>query len=160
MKEIQLTQGQVALVDDEDYERVIPHKWWADLNKKTGVYRAMGCVNGKKVLMHRFIMGVSDPKIVVDHRFHNPLDNKKKNLRVCNQSLNNANQRKRKKATYSRFKGVTWDKARKKWMAKINRESKQCCIGRFNSEDEAAQAYNEKAKELFGEFALLNKISA
>ena len=91
----------------------------------------------------------------IDHINGNGLDNRKVNLRLCNSSQNQRNARKRKSGT-SRFKGVDWHKESKKWRARICVNRKRIHIGRYKSEFEAAQAYDKKAIELFGEFASLN----
>jgi len=92
-----------------------------------------------------------------DHINHNTLDNRKNELRVCTQSQNNMNSRKRKNCT-SIYKGVCWKKQFMRWDSYIMVNQKQIYIGRFKSEKMAALAYNKKAKELFGEFAYLNNI--
>jgi hypothetical protein len=92
---------------------------------------------------------------VVDHINGNGLDNRRENLRICSQALNCANAKKTKGKT-SRFKGVFWNRQSKKWCAQIGNKKRNHIIGYFNSEARAAQAYNRKAKEFFGEFARLN----
>ena len=87
----------------------------------------------------------------VDHKDGNPMNNDHTNLRWCDHSNNLGNARKRRSAS-SRFKGVSWVKPLRKWVAYFKRE----CLGYFDSEEEAAQAYNKRATEVFGEFAKLN----
>jgi hypothetical protein len=160
MKLIELTQNQVALVDDEDYERLNQFKWYAYWDKDIKSYYAVrnDYSNGKQkgFRMHRFIMNIDDSKIFVDHKNHLTLDNQKENLRICN---NGQNQHNRKLSEHSSiYKGVSWNKERKKWRALIRNDKKLIHIGRFDNEVDAGKAYNLKAKELFGEFALLNEI--
>ena len=96
MKEIKLTQGQVALVDDEDFERLNRFKWCA-LKKNKDIFYAVtnigGRINHKSITMHQFITGRNG----TDHIDHNGCNNQKHNLRKCNQSENNMNSRKRQK---------------------------------------------------------------
>lgn len=159
MKEIKLTQGQVALVDNEDFERVInfKNKWYAQ--KSSDGFYAKARIKDKKILMHRIIMGVTDSAIKVDHINHNTLDNRKENLRVCTNAENGRN-RKINRDNTTGYKGVvcfSYDKT--KFIAQIKFQNKQRRIGMFKTAKEAAIAYNEKAKELFGEFANLNPIA-
>src|SRR6186997_2284150 len=99
MKQIPLTQGRVAIVDDEDYEGLIKNKWWFR-DVKSEHRKGYACrsvrVGGKKmiVMMHRQIMGLGwDTSIQVDHIDGNGLDNRRSNLRKCNNSQNHMNQR-------------------------------------------------------------------
>ena len=94
--------------------------------------------------------------MVVDHIDHDGLNNCKSNLRIATLSENRRNSRKAKD-TSSKYKGVSWHKNNKKWEVKIGFNYKKIHIGYFNNIKEAAEAYNKKAKELFGEFAYLNK---
>lgn len=163
MKKIKLTQGKVALVDDEDFERVNQYKWYADHNKKRNVYVAKRSYksNGvpKTMLLHQFIMGTIERghDFSIDHINHDTLNNQKSNLRICNSSQNLMNQKMRKNNS-SGYKGVSFQKKANKFKASIELNSKSVHIGLFNSPIEAALAYNKKALELFGEFAFLNKV--
>lgn len=151
MKKIKLTQGQFALVDDEDYEKVNQFKWCAHWNVNHFYAK-----NNKKGRMHRYIMN-TPVGMFTDHKNHNTLDNQKSNLRICTYQQNQAN-RKKQKGISSKYKGVCWDKQVRKWLVGIRFNQKRINLGRFKSEIKAAIAYNKKAKELFGAFALLNKI--
>ena len=150
MREIPLTQGKVALVDDEDYDELIKHRWCA--SKHGSRWYALTAINHHLVYLHRFIL---PNKHEIDHINGDGLDNRKVNLRSCNRSQNNANRHKTIPHS-SQFKGVTWDRQYLKWAAQISKGEKHIMIGRFASEMEAAQAYDDKAKKLFGEFARLN----
>lgn len=156
MKEIPLTRGKVALVDDEDYAELAKHKWFADENNG-GYYagRNVPCPDGKrrKVFMHRLILGLvrGDGK-QADHINHNGLDNRRKNLRVCTAQQNRFNKRVLKGS--SKYKGVTSVKG--KWKARICHNYKTTHIGTYKTQVEAAQAYDAKAHQLFREFALTN----
>jgi hypothetical protein len=104
-------------------------------------------------------MQVNDPKNEVDHINHNPLDNRKENLRICTRRENSRNRTKGKfiKRPSSRYKGVSFDKKLNKWIAAIGLDT-MIYIGCFTTEEDAAFAYNIKAKEIFGEFACLNEV--
>jgi hypothetical protein len=143
MKKIELTQGKFTLVDNKDFELLKQYSCF--YNQGYAWVR----INGKQILMHRFIMG--NPSFDIDHLNGDKLDNRRKNLRVCNASQNAANAKKRKGCS-SKYKGVSWDKVKKNWMVYAN----GIYIGRFSNELQAAKTYDLKAKELFGEFAKVN----
>lgn len=155
MKQIPLTQGRVALVDDEDFERLNQFKWCA--HKIGNSYYAARHLDRKHLIgMHRQILNVSIG-LVVDHINGDGLDNRRKNLRLCTHAQNLWNTRKhRRKTTTSRFIGVSWWTIGKIWRAVIWANGKQILIGSFHSEQDAAKAYDIKAKEIRGEFAVLN----
>lgn len=157
MREIPLTQGMVAIVDDEDYAKLIEHKWCAQRAKTQGIvyYYAVRTARDEHEcryteFMHHVIMG----RIRVDHKNRDGLDNRRENLRVANQAQNNANRRKYHGIRSSKYKGVTKENAR--WRARIKSPEKRIHLGFFDTEEEAAKAYDRAAKKLFGEFALLN----
>lgn len=155
MKEIQLTQGKVAIVDDEDFERLNQYKWQADKNK-TGNYYARRVLfrNGKRIslLMHREIMNATNDKMV-DHKNGNGLDNRKINLRFCNIEQNAANQKNPHKDNKLGIKGVCWIKAKRKYKATIVREGVLYHLGYFTKPMEADEAYRKAEKKYSGEFA-------
>lgn len=159
MKEIPLTQGYKALVDDEDYEFLNQRKWQAVVKPHTVYARRHFVVDGKERTewMHRVILGITDPDIHADHRDLDGLNNQRENLRACTKADNNRNQGPRKGCT-SEYKGVGWLKRDRKWWSKIRIGDNVINLGKYTNEIDAAMAYNEKAKELFGEFAWLNKI--
>lgn len=154
MKKINLMLGRFALVDNSDYEKVSKFKWYADKGSRTYYAKMVG--GGKR--MHRFILGLrKNSRLEVDHINNDGLDNRRSNLRLCNRSQNLQNARKRLRAS-SGFKGVCWHKQNKRWFAYIQKNKKFISLGTFKKEKEAALAYNYKSKELFGEFACLNKV--
>lgn len=160
MKQIPLTQGQFALVDDEDYEKVIQFgSWFAFKGKDKNTFYAQKSVyrERKTYLMHRFILQIADPKIIIDHRDKNGLNNCKNNLRMATGTQNNANATSAKNST-SQYLGVYWYKTRRKWKSEITKNRKNKCLGYFYNEVDAALAYNKAAKEIHGEFASLNII--
>jgi hypothetical protein len=137
-----------ALVDDEDFELVKDINW--SFHKGYIINRA----NYKKIYLHRLIMDCPKDKII-DHINLNTLDNRKSNLRICNQGENSRNTNKYRNNT-SGFKGVTWEKLRNKWSAEITFKYKHFHIGRFDTALHAAMAYDIAAKDLHGKFAKLN----
>lgn len=150
-KEIPLTKGKVALVDDADYEWLMQWKWYAQ-ERGSGLTYA-GLPSGGPY-MHRLIMNA--PKgMQVDHCDLNGLNNQRNNLRLASQSQNLANRQKQKN-NHSGFKGVVFDKKCRNWKAeiKINKACKH--LGNFQSITDAARAYDAAALELYGEFARLN----
>lgn len=159
MKEIPLTQGRVALVDDDDYERVMQMgKWQAEV-ATTGRswYAKRTVVEGgvrSKAVLHRLIVGAA-PGDQVDHKDGNGLNCTRSNLRICSAAQNRMNVAPTKSNT-SGYKGVHWSKRKQKWCASISVQSKNRYIGYFVSKEDAARAYDSKASELFGEFAWLN----
>lgn len=156
MKQIPLTQGKSTLVDDEDFEELSQHKWYANKSNKNWYAKRNCRINGKwiKLRMHRLIMNAQKGQ-EIDHKNGNGLDNRRCNLRFCTQSQNLQNQQ-RRYTGISQYKGVSWKKQNKKWQAYIRLNCKPQYIGYFSDEIEAAKAYDTKAKELFGEFACLN----
>ena len=159
MKEIQLTQGKVALVDDEDFEYLNQWKWYAH-NHHGKFYATRSIrINGKKktVRMHRVIVNNTNPKMHTDHQNGDSLDNRRMNLRICTASENCRNTKKYIHNT-SGYKGVTWNKAVKKWVARIELNKKRNHLGYFIDIKDAAHAYNEAAIKFHGAFAKLNEI--
>lgn len=153
MKRIKLTKNKVAIVDNSDFDRVKQFKWYFE----HGYARrdAGGRKNKTRIYMHRFILGLNG-KEVVDHKNRNGLDNRRSNLRLCNQSLNLANQKINTLNT-SGYKGVSWSKHLKYWMASLKVNGKTT-VKYLKTKEEAAKKYNEMAIKNFGEYALLNKI--
>ena len=153
MKEIKLTQGYVALVDDEDYDYLNQFKWNAKEGPRS-VY-AKRKVKNRDVTMHRFILGVTDPKVKVDHKDGDGLNNRRFNLRTANNHQNQHNRKPNKNST-SGFKGVTWRKDLEKWNAALEMSGKRLHLGYFDCPLEAACAYDMAAVKHFGEFAHCN----
>ncbi len=152
VRRIPLTRGKFALVDAEDYYRLIRQKWNAVIGNNT--FYAAGTQSGKTIKMHRFIMDAPED-LFVDHIDHNGLNNAKGNLRLCT-FAQNARNTQPTKGTSSRYKGVCWKKNAKKWVANVQPNNKRYFLGYFKTEIDAAKAYDKKAAEIFGEFACLN----
>ena len=149
MKEIPLTRGKVALVDDEDFERVAAHKWCY----MTVGYAARSVVEGKKrklVYLHRFILQPAKG-VHVDHADGDKLNNQRSNLRTCTHQQNMRNT-KHYESNTSGHKGVAFDKWTGNWKAYINIDGKTIHLGRFPTAESAAEYRNAVAEKMFGEF--------
>ena len=133
-----------------DFPKVTQHKWF--FNKKLGYV-----ANNRGLYLHRFIFDNLPKGLQIDHINGNKLDNRRSNLRFCTQSQNNMNQ-KLSKVNISGFKGIYWRKDKNKWQAQIQINYKVFYLGLFKNKFEAAETYNEAAKQYFGEFARLNII--
>lgn len=155
MKEIKLTQGKVALVDDDDFEYLNQWKWTG--LKKGKTFYAVRNDKGKRIYMHRQILCVTASNILVDHEDHNGCNNQRYNIRKCNKSQNQCNIGAYSTNT-SGYKGLYYDKRNSlnRWTAYIMVNGKRTFLGSFNSKEDAALEYNKKATELHGEFANLN----
>lgn len=151
MKEIELTQGKVAIVDDEDFEYLSQWKWCAAFMTRNFYAAKSISINGQRkvILMHRFILN-PEKNMVVDHINGNTLDNRRENLRICTPRENSRN-RKKRTISKNKYKGVA--NSNGKFIARI-----EIHLGTFENEIDAAKAYNEAAKNLFGDFAKLNFI--
>ncbi len=154
MKRIPLTQGQFAIVDDEDFERLRQFKWHAYKRPNTYYAKRHITENGRYVhlSMQHAVMDVSR-SVLVDHKDRNGLNNTRSNLRICTKGQNQHNQGKRRDNT-SGFKGVC--RHRTRWEAKIVLNGIKKHLGTFDTPEEAAKAYDDAARKLHGEFACLN----
>jgi len=151
---IALGHWRYAIVDTEDLRRLSRFRWCASNKSKKSSkpkFYAQRKDGDKIIYMHREVLSM-DGSIELDHINGNTLDNRKANLRVCTSRQNSRNSRKRKGCS-SRFKGVFWSKNTGKWRASIKNSVKRIHLGYFESESQAAKAYDEKAKELFGKYA-------
>lgn len=142
--------GIFALVDDEDYELVSKMSW-----HEWGGYPITNIwINGKRTVraMHRVIMGF--PEYHVDHRNHDKMDNRRSNIRLCTKQQNNMN---KKPNPGKSVKGV-YKTRNGNWIVMIQANRKRYNLGTFSNLVQASRVYDKKAKELFGEFAWLNKL--
>ena len=160
---LNLSKGYTAVIDDVDAERVLQYPWSAHVSKRADgsiktVYgkRSLRWPNGKKgtQLLHRFIMGVTDPTVEVDHFDHDGLNNRRTNLRICSKTQNHANQFKTHGMV--QYKGVSVAATAGKFLAGIKAGGKRYHLGTFNTGKAAALAYDAAARRLFGDFALTN----
>lgn len=156
MKEIPLSRGLVAVVDDSDFERVAEHRWYANRSRSTQYAYRWDKTARKWESMHRFILGVTGSTQQVDHANRNGLDNRRENLRLCSASQNQQNRAKFKSGDgmTSRYKGVS--RCRNRWQSVIKVNAKIVRLGMFKTQVEAAIAYDHAAMRHFGEFAVTN----
>lgn len=180
--EIELSNGEIALIDLEDAPRVLQHRWHAQVRTSGSRVHRYACANVSKdlarqlgvqvrdtpiqkgrerkkqitrITLHQFIMG-RRPGLVCDHRNGNPLDCRRHNLRWASPGGNATNRRKQSRPATSMFKGVSWNKEHERWVAQIRHLGVQKHLGYFCAEDDAARAYDAAARSRFGEFARLN----
>lgn len=148
MKEIPLTKGKVAIVDDDDFDRLNNYSWY--YNNSGYVARKLRTKGVQTtILMHREIM--NPPKgMVIDHINHNPLDNRKENLRITTQSFNIRHSKLRKNNT-SGFIGITKVKRKKEWMAQLTLNRKCINLGYYETPEEAAKVYQDYVRKLWEE---------
>jgi hypothetical protein len=149
----------VAIVDDDDVERVNRYRWSYCPNRNGyAVRRAPKGSKPTMIPMARFIMN-APPDKWVDHIDGNTLDNRKSNLRLCTQAQNQMNMRMSRRNT-SGYRGVVFDKRphqqNRPWQATVSFKGKPVYVGCFATPEEAARAFDKKALELRGEFAQLN----
>jgi hypothetical protein len=144
------------LLDNEDFKKISKYKFNVAIGKSGHVY-ALIKIENKFELLHRYLLGITDPKICVDHKNGNTLDNRRKNIRTCSQRENSRNSKVPCNSTTG-FKGVSYKKTHGKYRAYIFVDKKQKSLGYYDNPIDAATAYNNAAKLYFGEFARLNKI--
>ena len=151
MREIKLSQGKVALLDDDDYEYLSQWKWYA--SKGTDTFYAKRTINakGRVLRMHRVLMNAKKG-VIIDHRDRNGLNNQRYNLRKCSSSQNCCNRHPRNNVS-SIYKGVSYCNTRNMWVARINKTHKSRHLGYFDTQLEAVIIYNIAARKYHGEFA-------
>ena len=156
MGEIKLTQGYVALVDDEDFVLISKYSWHVQKEGRN-IYARTNIPALKKyrgVLMHILLMG-KKPGLELDHINHNGIDNRRKNLRHVTRQQNQHNRR-HHLHTSSKYKGVSFYKGKGIWVAQINKDNIRFYLGTFPTQKDAALAYDKKSQELHGVFGNRN----
>lgn len=151
MRLIPLTKGQVASVDDADFGELSRYSWFAWKGPTCRSWYAMGRVNGRHLYMHRFILKPPE-SVHVDHVNNNGLDNRRSNLRLANKSLNAVNYKRNRRVRP--YRGVV--RNGKRWAASIMMDYKFFHLGQHDTPEQAAKAYDNAAKEFYGNFAVLN----
>ena len=158
-RRIALTKGMFAIVDAEDYDRLAQYSWTAQKGQRT--YYAtrrirVGAAGKRKTIwMHREIVAVG-AGLVVDHVNHDGLDNRKANLRAATPAENGRNRRKRRMASRSRYKGLSWSERDGRWYVRIHVDGKAKFLGAYADEVEGAKVYDSAARRYYGEFAATN----
>jgi hypothetical protein len=152
MREILLTRGMEAIVDDGDYEWLSQWRWHA-MRCKNKFYAARK-PREKVIFMHRLILGAK-PNEQVDHIHGNTLDNRRSEIRLAT-SLQNRWNRPKPRNNKSGFIGVSWDKWNSSWKCQIRIGGQSKHLGAFKSAIEAARAYDDACRAIRGEFAVVN----
>ncbi len=161
--EIVLTKGFIAQLDYEDYLKFGLLNWHSNIKglnvyaTRTERYGPRKDNKKKSIYLHREIVNAKDGEYV-DHINQNTLDNRKENLRICTNQQNSANTKGRPSIRISQYKGVRKNSNCNTWCARVTFDGKELYLGSFKTEKEAALKYNEKARELFGDFAFLNEV--
>jgi hypothetical protein len=156
--------GLVALVDDEDYERIIQCKWWPYVSPKSKTIYAHGYeyYGAPYIYLHRFVMRIYDARVEIDHRDGNGLNCQKSNLRRATRSQQTRNVVKSQGSVQSPlYKGVkrvmpNFERRTNPWRASIYVNGKIVHLGVFPNPEAAARAYDSAAREHYGEFAKTN----
>lgn len=159
-RKLELTQDQVALVDDDVYELVTGYNWQAQKHPVTGLYyaRRNESITRKIRLLHYDVLEIKGVEVppghVIDHINNDTLDCQFHNLRVATRSQNNANRRVSRKSR-SKYRGVTLTQDGK-YTARCGPKMKCRSLGRYDLEIDAAKAYDAEARRVWGQFAKLN----
>lgn len=152
MREILLENGGVTRVDDEDYGFLTQFGWHRHKTRWNNYVRRH---RPTPIYIHRLLLS-SPEGVLVDHRDGDGLNNQRSNLRLATPLQNSQNYRRSREGCTSQYKGVCWAKTTSNWKAQIKVNGKSLTLGYFDSELEAALAYNEAALKYHGEFACPN----
>lgn len=150
---IQLSNGMVAIVDAVDVPRIRSRRWSASRSRNQ--WYVVSGKGGGLTYLHRIIIGAEDGQ-KVDHRDRDGLNNRRSNLRIATPSQNGRNRIVPRGV--SGYRGVSWVRRRRKWQASLKRDGRRIYGGQFTDVVEAAKAYNELAKSIDGENAILNDV--
>lgn len=163
VRELPVSRGLVALVDADVYEWAAALKWSANLAPRTTggtfyVARSVRRADGRWTTsyLHREVLGVSDRRVLTDHINGNGLDNRRENLRRASKAENARNRPQHHPRNASGYRGVSWDAARQRWVAMFWVAGHQRSLGRHDTAEAAALAYDAAAREHYGEYATLN----
>lgn len=146
------SDGSYFIIDSDDFNKVKVHSWSRSGN---GYIHSM--INGKHVCLHRHIIKINQPGLMVDHINRNKWDNRKENLRITDGVGNGLNKKLDKSGKTSIYRGVCWDKSRSKWRAEIA-VGRKYSLGRFEHEETAAMAYNHAVYLLAADYVEYNDV--
>lgn len=139
-------------IDLADYEKCKDICWFGNYDRHTNSYYIYGTQNNKKISLHQFLLGKKDG-FVIDHKNHNTIDNRRKNLRMVTLSENAMNQKIKSNNT-SGAKGVRWHKATQKWQVGIGVGKKQIYLGVYENFEDAVKVRKDAEIKYFGEYGL------
>lgn len=158
MRKITLTQGYVALVDDEDFDLVSKYKWRVDKQRYTNYALAHDINdNSKSIFMHRLILEPKKRSHEVDHKDGNGLNNTRENIHIVSRSVNNI-RRRVIPGNKTGYRGISIHKRTGKYLAKIQCDGKQKYLGLFTNIADAVVAYEKAGRKLFGNKFLDSKL--
>ena len=154
-RQLPLAKGLCTLVDDDDFALVSAYPWHIT---SSGYVAGKVIIDGaqKLVYLHRFLLN-APPGQVVDHINGDRLDNRQDNLRLVTRAQNQWNRKVQRNR--SGYKGVSWHRRKRKFYARIQANGQRYNLGYFDTAEEAAQAYDDAARRLFGEYARLNGVN-
>ena len=146
-------KGEEFYFDLEDYDLIKDYCWHKD------AHGYISCKNnGKRILLHRLLMNINEPKIMIDHINHIIIDNRKSNMRIVNKSQNAMNHNILRNNT-SGVTGISQRKDNKKWRARITVNNNNIYLGQFDSFEDAIKARKEAEEKYFGEFSYDNSMA-
>lgn len=152
---IKTSKGNIACISGIDSHILQIREDWVEDEKEGLFYTEYSDFGKKTITLHSLVFGDVPEGLMIDHISGKRLDNRRENLRIATSKENNANSKSRKNTT-SKFKGVSFDSSRSKWISSIQLKGKTKHIGRFDSEEECAKAYDLEAWKEYGEYARLN----
>lgn len=152
--------GDKFYFDKQDYDKIKNYEWYTKISgsKEQKKKYVITIIEKETIYMHRFLLNLpskKEDKRDVDHKNHNTLDNRRKNLRICEHYQNITSSKTRKDNTSGK-KGVSWDNFREKWKASITYDKKTYFLGRFENFEEAVQVREKAEKRIHGEFNYLD----